>query len=61
MIQGTPRLKVAWELKAKQKDYQNIRLEQAEDGLETYSNETADDLLNTTAISEMEELLYEFN
>lgn len=61
VIQGTPGLKVAWELKAKQKDYQNIRLEQAEDGLETYSNETADDLLNTDAISEMEELLYEFN
>ena len=61
VIQGTPGLKVAWELKAKQKDYQNIRLEQAEDELETYSNETADDLLNTTAISEMEELLYEFN
>lgn len=60
VIQGTPGLKVAWELKAKQKDYQNIRLEQSEIGLETYSNENADDLLNSDAISEMEGLLYEF-
>lgn len=60
VIQGTPGLKVAWELKAKQKDYQNIRLEQPENSLETYSHESADDLLNSDAISEMEGLLYEF-
>lgn len=56
-IQGTPNLKVAWELKAKQKDYEMTRLEQAESNLDEYEyrydNSTLDDF-----ITEREALLY---
>lgn len=56
-IQGTPNLKVAWELKAKQKDYEMTRLEQAESNLDEYEyrydNSTLDDY-----ITEQEALLY---
>lgn len=56
-IQGTPNLKVAWELKAKQKDYEMTRLEQAESILDEYEsiydNSTLDDY-----ITEQEAILY---
>lgn len=58
VIQGTPDLKVAWELKAKQKDYETYRLELDENGLTEYedaSNPLAD--INDF-IKEQEELLY---
>ena len=58
VIAGTPGLKVAWELKAKQRDYGNIRLEQCDLGLDEYDylsdiNNSLDDY-----ITEQEELLY---
>lgn len=58
IIQGTPNLKVAWELKAKQKDYETYRLEPSERNLEEYAN--YDDPLAEadTYITEQEELLY---
>ena len=57
VIEGSPGLKVAWELKAKQKDYQNIRLEQA--GMELDEYETnMDDYSFESYINEQEELLY---
>ena len=56
VIQGTPNLKVAWELKAKQKDYQNIRLEHSESVLAEYEYRTDVDL--NDYITEQEELLY---
>lgn len=58
VIKGTPNLKVAWELKAKQKGYETYRLEQAERGLDEY--ESAKDPLDDTDafIREQEELLY---
>ena len=58
VVKGTPGLKVAWELKAKQKDYETIRLE------ERNSNELAeyaslqDDTLMESYITEQEDLLY---
>lgn len=55
-IQGTPGLRVAWELKAKQKDYQNIRLEQSENGLDEY--EKTDIYYLSDYIAEQEALLY---
>lgn len=61
VIEGTPHLKVAWELKAKQRDYENIRLEMSENGLEEYATYT-DPLLNVDEyIREQEELLYGYN
>lgn len=56
VIQGTPNLKVAWELKAKQRDYQNIRLEYSESNLDEYEHQ-ADTNLNDY-ITEQEDLLY---
>lgn len=58
VIQGTPNLKVAWELKAKQRDYENIRLEQSDNGLDEYGSET--DPINDidSYINEQEALLY---
>lgn len=55
VVKGTPGLKVAWELKAKQKDYSLTRLEQAENGLEEYASvpDNAEDY-----ITEQEGLLY---
>lgn len=52
VIQGTPNLKVAWELKAKQRGYGTERLEQFDNGLEEY--EDISDILD----EEQEELFY---
>lgn len=58
VIQGTPGLKVAWELKAKQRDYETYRLEPSDRGLDEYEH-AADPLANTSAyIDEQEALLY---
>lgn len=58
VIQGTPGLKVAWELKAKQKDYENIRLEQPDSNLEEYSDGIIEeDITALSYITEQEELL----
>lgn len=58
IIQGTPNLKVAWELKAKQKDYETYRLEPTDRGLDEYERAT-DPLEDADAfIREQEELLY---
>ena len=58
VIKGTPNLKVAWELKAKQRDYDMIRLEQPESGLDEYEHTTDNDTLLDSFINEQEELLY---
>lgn len=58
VIQGTPNLKVAWELKAKQRDYDMIRLEQPDNGLDEYEYPTDVDTLLDSYINEQEELLY---
>ena len=58
VIQGTPNLKVAWELKAKQRDYDMIRLEQPDSGLDEYEHTTDEDTLLDSYINEQEELLY---
>lgn len=59
VIQGTPNLKVAWELKAKQRDYENIRLEQSDIGLEEYANDGDPlDYVENSYIEEQEALLY---
>ena len=61
IIQGTPNMRVAWELKAKQRDYENIRLEMSDYGLETYAYYD-DPLPNAEEyIREQEELLYGYN
>ena len=57
VIQGTQGLRVSWELKAKQRDYEMIRLEQPETGLEEYKHVNDSDLMSSY-ISEQEELLY---
>lgn len=57
VISGTAGLRVAWELKAKQRDYEMIRLEPTDNGLEEYAHEPdPDDFLDY--IKEQEELLY---
>ena len=56
VISGTPGLKVAWELKAKQKDYWNIRLEYSESALDVY--EYRPDMDSNDYITKQEELLY---
>ena len=58
IIQGTPNLKVAWELKAKQKYYETYRLEPSDRGLDEY--ETASDPLEDIEdiIREQEAILY---
>ena len=58
VIQGTPNLKVAWELKAKQRDYDMIRLEQPDNGLDEYEHTTDADSLLDAYINEQEEILY---
>ena len=58
VIKGTPNLKVAWELKAKQRDYDMIRLEQPDSGLDEYEHTTDVDSLLDSYINEQEELLY---
>ena len=58
VITGTPNLKVAWELKAKQRDYDMLRLEQPESGLDEYERVTDIDSLLDAYITEQEDLLY---
>jgi len=58
VIKGTPNLKVAWELKAKQRDYDMIRLEQPDNGLDEYARTSDADSLLDSFITEQEELLY---
>lgn len=58
VIQGTPNLNVAWELKAKQKEFGNIRLEQNGIGLDEYVAHYDDDNLINDYITEQEALLY---
>ena len=58
VIQGTPGLKVAWELKAKQRDYEIYRFDLSESGLEEYANIKEDNNLIEKYITEQEELLY---
>lgn len=58
VMQGTPGLKVAWELKAKQKEFYNIRLEQNGLRLEEYIVEPDDDYSLDDYITEQEVLLY---
>lgn len=57
VIKGTPNLRVAWELKAKQRDYQNIRLEQADMELDEYETNIEEYTLENY-INEQEGLLY---
>ena len=57
VIKGTPNLKVAWELKAKQRDYELYRLEPLEIGLDEYEY-VRDESLMESFIKEQEELLY---
>ena len=58
VIKGAPNLKVAWELKAKQKNYELARLEQSGDVLEEYENVTDGLSSLDSYINEQEELLY---
>ena len=59
VIQGTPNLKVAWELKAKQKDYETFRLEHTERNLDEYISTWDDGETDEEAyIREQEEILY---
>ena len=57
VIQGTPNMKVGWELKAKQRGYHNIRLESADNKLDEYEDVNNNYLLEDY-INEQEELLY---
>lgn len=57
VIQGTPNLKVSWELKAKQRDYELTRLERDVSKLDTYEHVNDVDIYETY-ISSQEELLY---
>lgn len=61
VIKGTPDLKVAWELKAKQKDYEALRLEPAERNLEEYTRAGEQDQTLEDYIREQEGLLYGYN
>lgn len=58
IIQGTPNLKVAWEVKAKQKDYETYRLEPSDRNLDEYEKVTdpLEDVENF--IEEQEAILY---
>lgn len=58
VIKGSPGLKVAWELKAKQKNYETLRLELAETNLEEYTNELDIEQTLESYIEEQEGLLY---
>ncbi len=60
VIEGTPNLKVAWELKAKQKDYNINRLEQFGIGLDEYVNVKDQDIFDNY-IKEQEDILYGYN
>lgn len=61
VIQGTPNLKVAWELKATQRDNRNIRLEEADSLLEEYEENLDYGTDLTDYINEQEELLYGYH
>jgi hypothetical protein len=56
VIEGTPNLKVAWELKAKQRDYEHIRLEEPNEYEEYAEVNATDDIYEY--IEEQESLLY---
>lgn len=58
VIKGTPGLRVAWELKAKQRDYEAYRLESRERGLDEYDKTIEDNILIENYIKEQEALLY---
>jgi hypothetical protein len=58
VIEGTPNLKVAWEVKAKQRDYTMTRLEEEWDGFEERA-EVNDFELYKSYIKEQEEILNE--
>ena len=58
IIQGTPNLKVAWELKAKQRDYETYRLELNENGLTEYEDASYPLADINDYIKEQEALLY---
>lgn len=58
VIEGTPNLKVAWELKAKQLGYELLRLEDDDIDLDEYEN-INDDILNDY-INEQEELINDY-
>jgi len=58
VIKGTPNLKVAWELKAAQRDYELTRLEQSTNNLEEYTYSDDDTSLLESYINEQEVLLY---
>ena len=58
VVQGTPGLKVAWELKAKQKEFINTRLEPSENYLDEYEYRNNNDDLLMNYITEQEALLY---
>ncbi len=58
VIEGTPNLRVAWELKAKQKDYEMERLERYDNGLDEYERLNEQDSLLDDYIKEQEDILY---
>ena len=58
VINGTPGLKIAWELKAKQKNFENIRLELSESRLDEYDRTSDINISLDDYINEQEELLY---
>ena len=58
VIEGTPGLKVAWELKAKQRDYDWLRMEQHGDLLDEYTLIDENDNIVENFIREQEGLLY---
>ena len=58
VIKGTPGLKVAWELKAKQKGYETLRLEQYGRDLDEYERADDQESLLDSYIKEQEGLLY---
>lgn len=61
VIKGTPELKFAWELKAKQKDFESLRLEPAEKNLEEYTQVEEQDQTLEDYLREQEGLLYGYN
>lgn len=58
VVAGTPGLRVAWELKAKQKEFINTRLEPSENYLDEYEYRNNNDDLLMNCITEQEALLY---
>lgn len=58
VVKGTPGLKVAWELKAKQKEFINTRLEPSENYLDEYEYRNDENDLLNDYITEQEALLY---